>query len=117
MKKTSYFHKNHSDFKRTVTVLESEEDELPVALVEYFFEGEVRPKLHKKSRKPHLPRLPSMIDSVDRVLEANPEQGPSSIYINAVEDVVNKQVAEVPRYRRQVTNLTFIRNMCSHPLF
>ena len=63
------------------------------------------PMNNKKTGRPNLPRLPSVVDVIDKTLIENPEQGPSSVYSTLVgENVVNKSVAELPRNRRQVRN-------------
>ena len=105
MVKRQYYHRQSMDFKRIVTTLENQEEQLPVVLVEYFFDGKVhpvQPMLHKTTGRQFIPQLPSVINDLDQSIQNNPEQGPASLYAGAVGNAVGRKLAEMPRNRRQV---------------
>ena len=110
MSTISFKHANSSDFRRRVTVVEGSSGEVPVILVEYWFESmphRVEPKTNKYG-KPFIPTLPSVLQSLKDSATTNPEKGPKTIFTEAIGDVTEKQTAEIPRNSKQVKFLIVV---------
>ena len=104
---TTWRHTNDSSFRRKSTKIRTASEEMPIVMIEYYFEGvphEVEPKKTKKGI-PIIPMCPSAKKKVKEVIRKNPSMGPKSVLVEAVGECSNLNYCEVPQSTNQVKDL------------
>ena len=96
---------SNSEIKRRTTTIKTRDGNQPFGLLEYWFEGEVRPVVPKKNNgKSFVSRCKSTLSSIRSQLEQLPKKGNKTIFIDNVRDVATTSIIHQPRNVQQVSH-------------